>query len=78
MAYKALSLLPSFLPRGGGGEEGEVSLLEVSPKEKDIKAVLYQGLGSKCFRRVVIPMAFRAIPGRVSPMKGKWDQRELP
>lgn len=75
MAHEALSLLPPFCP---GMEEGELSLPEISPKEKDIKAVLCQGVGSKCFRRVAIPVAFRVHPGRASPMIGQRDQREPP
>lgn len=75
MAREALSLLPSFLPRDGGGR-AESS--RDFPKEKDIKAVLRQGLGSKRFRRAAIPAAFRAHPGRASPMIGQRDQREPP
>lgn len=31
------------------GEEGELGLPEISPKEKEIKVMLCQGLGSRCF-----------------------------
>lgn len=79
MAREALSLFPSSLPRDGGGRRGGAAAPRESPKgpslpkEKDMKVIVFQGLG-----RVVILMASRSQPRVVSPIKGKWDPREPP
>lgn len=39
MAHEALTLYPPFCP---GMEEGELSLPEISPEEKGVRAVLCQ------------------------------------